>query len=51
MTKESPSSLGVDVSPRIEILSVTEPLKRSAGRKVESVDELIKALKEEAQVI
>ena len=40
MTKFSSKDLGVDVEPRIEILEVTEPAKRQAGKKVESVDEV-----------
>lgn len=44
--KKKPSDLGIDVSPRIEILSVEDPPVREAGAKVESVDDLIKKLKE-----
>ncbi|CAG2103239.1 unnamed protein product [Medioppia subpectinata] len=43
--KKKPSDLGVDVSPRIEILSVEEPPKRESGAKVESVDDLLTKLK------
>jgi len=42
---------GVDVSPRLETVKVTEPPKREAGAKVESVAELIDKLKNEAGVI
>ncbi len=38
--------LGVDVSPRLEIVSTTEPAAREAGIIVESVDELVGKLKE-----
>ncbi|KAH8085956.1 hypothetical protein BXZ70DRAFT_1002274 [Cristinia sonorae] len=44
--KLSPSDLGIDLTPRIETLKVTEPPKRVGGGKVESVDELIAKLKE-----
>jgi electron transfer flavoprotein beta subunit len=44
-------SLGVDLAPRIRIKKVTPPAARSAGRKVESVDELIKVLQTEAKVL
>lgn len=40
-----PEDLGVDISPRSEILKVSEPPVRQAGVKVESVDELIERLK------
>ena len=37
---------GVDVTPRLTTLKVTEPPKRSAGIKVKTVDELVEKLKE-----
>ena len=43
--------LGVDVSPRLEVLKVEEPEKRAAGIKVASVDELVDKLRNEAKVI
>lgn len=43
--------LGVDVAPRIKILSVEEPPVREAGVKVESAEELVDKLKNEAKVI
>lgn len=46
-----PSELGVDFSPRLEVVKVTEPPKREGGVKVESVDALIDKLKNEAKVI
>ncbi|MGH1404451.1 MAG: electron transfer flavoprotein subunit beta/FixA family protein [Alphaproteobacteria bacterium] len=46
-----PSDLGVDYTPRLEIISVNEPEERSGGIKVSSVDELIEKLKNEAKVI
>ena len=47
----SPEDLGVDVTPRLALLSVVEPSKRQAGTKVESVAELVEKLKNEAKVI
>ena len=43
--------LGVDASPRLTTLKVTNPPEREAGVKVESVDELVDKLKNEAKVI
>jgi len=44
--KITPDSLGVDLTPLIETLGVSEPPKRVGGGKVESVDELVSKLKE-----
>ena len=46
-----PEELGVDVTPRIKTLKVTEPAKRGAGVKVADVSALIDKLKNEAKVI
>jgi electron transfer flavoprotein beta subunit len=46
-----PEALGVDVTPRLKTLRVSEPPKRSAGVKVADVEELISKLKNEARVI
>jgi electron transfer flavoprotein beta subunit len=46
-----PDALGVDVTPRLKILKVEEPPKRSAGVKVADVQELVTKLKNEARVI
>jgi electron transfer flavoprotein beta subunit len=46
-----PADLGVDVTPRIKTLQVTEPPKRSAGIKVPDVATLVAKLKNEAKVI
>lgn len=43
---KSPSDYSVDMTPRITTLKVEEPAKRSAGIKVESVEELVATLKE-----
>jgi electron transfer flavoprotein beta subunit len=45
------TELGIDVSPRTELLSVELPPSRDAGIIVESVDELVDKLKNEAKVI
>jgi len=49
--KYTPDDLGVDVSPRLKTLKVTPPKERKAGIVVESVDELVDKLKNEAKVI
>ena len=46
-----PSDLGVDVTPRIKTLKVSEPPKRGAGVKVPDVATLVAKLKNEAKVI
>ncbi len=43
---KTPEDYGVDVTPRLTTVKVTEPPKRQAGIKVESVDALIGKLKE-----
>ena len=47
----SPEDLGVDVTPRLEILKVVEPPPRRAGVMVDSVAELVDKLRNEAKVI
>jgi electron transfer flavoprotein beta subunit len=46
-----PEDLGVDVSPRITTLKVSEPPKRSAGIKVPDVATLVDKLKNTSKVI
>ncbi len=46
-----PEDYGVDFSPRLSVVKVVEPAPRVGGGKVESVDELIDKLKNEAKVI
>ena len=46
-----PEDLGVDVTPRLKTLKVTEPAKRGAGIKVADVAALVDKLKNEAKVI
>jgi electron transfer flavoprotein beta subunit len=47
----TPEDLGVDMTPTLEVLSVEPPAERQAGVKVESVEELVDKLKNEAKVI
>jgi len=47
----SPAELGVDVTPRLKTLKVTPPAEREAGIIVETVEELVDKLKNEAKVI
>ncbi|OAD71383.1 hypothetical protein PHYBLDRAFT_134895, partial [Phycomyces blakesleeanus NRRL 1555(-)] len=51
LVKLTPEDLGIDISPRILTLKVEEPAKRVGGRKVDSVDDLIDKLKNEAKVL
>jgi len=46
-----PEDLGVDVSPRIKMLKVSDPPTRSAGITVPDVETLINKLKNEAKVV
>lgn len=48
---KTPDDYGVDIAPRLEVIKVSEPPKREAGVKVESVQELVSKLKNEAGVI
>lgn len=47
----TPEALGVDVTPRVQVLEVVEPPKRSAGVRVASAAELVEKLRNEAKVI
>ncbi len=51
LDETSPESLGVDATPRLEIVTTKEPPARKGGVKVGSVDELIGKLKTEAGVL
>jgi len=46
MDEKTPADYGVDTTPRLEIVSTTEPDTRKAGVIVGSVDELVEKLKE-----
>jgi electron transfer flavoprotein beta subunit len=48
---KTPADYGVDVAPRLTVVSVTEPPARKAGVKVASVAELVDKLKNEAGVL
>ena len=46
IANKTPADYGVDMTPRLTTIKVTEPAKRQAGIKVKSVDELVAKLKE-----
>jgi len=45
LAQKTPADYGVDVTPRLRTLKVSEPPKRTAGVKVADVDELVTRLK------
>jgi len=45
LVQKTPADYGVDVTPRLETVTVSEPPKRVAGVKVADVDELVAKLK------
>jgi electron transfer flavoprotein beta subunit len=47
----TPEALGVDIAPRLKVVSVAEPKTREAGIKVDSVAVLVEKLKNEAGVL
>jgi electron transfer flavoprotein beta subunit len=47
----TPETLGVDISPRLKVLSIAKPKGREAGIKVDSVAVLVDKLKNEAGVL
>jgi electron transfer flavoprotein beta subunit len=47
----TPETLGVDITPRLKVLSIAEPKAREAGIKVDSVAALVEKLKNEAGVL
>jgi len=50
--KEIPiEQLGVDLTPKVKIIKLSPPPKRQAGKKVESVQQLVQLLHSEAKVI
>jgi electron transfer flavoprotein beta subunit len=51
LEEKTPADYGVDVTPRLKVLKVSEPAKRGGGVKVGSVAELLDKLKNEAGVI
>jgi len=46
VVKVKPADLGVDTTPRIEVINVSDPPVREAGQMVADVDELVAKLKE-----
>ena len=51
MDTVTPEALGVDITPHVTVVEVVEPPKREAGTRVESVQELVDKLRNEAKVI
>ena len=51
LDEKTPADYGVDVTPRLSIVSTVEPPARAAGVKVADVAELVQKLKDEAGVI
>jgi electron transfer flavoprotein beta subunit len=51
LDETTPDALGVDVTPRLKVVTTSEPPRRQAGAKVASVAELVDKLKNEAGVI
>ena len=49
--EKSPADFGVDVTPRLQVVTTAEPAGRKSGVKVSSVAELVSKLKDEAGVI
>jgi electron transfer flavoprotein beta subunit len=47
----TPETLGVDVTPRLTVLGVTEPPARKSGMMVPDVEALLEKLRNEAKVI
>ena len=46
LDEKTPEDFGVDVAPRLEVVTTAEPAERAAGVMVGSVDELVAKLKE-----
>jgi electron transfer flavoprotein beta subunit len=49
--EKTPGDYGVDATPRLKVVKVSEPAKRKGGVKVKTVQELVEKLKNEAGVI
>jgi len=49
--EKSPADYGVDVTPRLKVLKVTEPPVRKGGGKVKTVEELVDRLKNDLGAI
>tara|TARA_R110001599_G_scaffold97946_5_gene252205 strand:+ start:11061 stop:11813 length:753 start_codon:yes stop_codon:yes gene_type:complete len=51
MDVKNPLDLGIEVASKVKLLKVESPAERQGGIKVDSVDELVNKLKNEAKVI
>lgn len=51
LDEKTPADYGVDIKPRLRVITTVEPPKRQAGIKVGSVQELVDKLKNEANVL
>jgi electron transfer flavoprotein beta subunit len=51
LEETNPDQLGVDIAPRLKVLATEEPPLRKAGVKLNSVDELIARLRDEAGIL
>ena len=49
--KLTPDELGVDMTPHLKVLKVTEPPPREAGVLLETPEQLVEKLRNEAKVI
>lgn len=49
--EKTPEELGVDLAPRLKVLTVVEPKGQRSGKRVASVAELVDKLKNEAKVL
>ena len=47
----STNDLGIDVTPKMKVVEVMEPLARKGGSFVQNVDELLEKLKNEAKIL
>lgn len=51
LAQTTPGALGVEVTPRLKLLRVEEPTTRATGVRLDSVEQLVARLRDEAQVI
>ena len=51
IAEKTPADYGVDVAPRLKVVTTVEPPGRKSGVKVGSVAELVSKLKNEAGVL
>ena len=51
IVEKTPDEYGIDIAPRLEILEISEPPKRSAGVIVPYTETLLEKLRDEAGVI